>query len=334
MNVARHLSLVLFLSGVACHGSRNLEVADGGGRAVDSSALLMDAATVVDAGAGGGGAGGIGGTGGSAAGGTGGSTYGGGCPSSPPVQGTACPREPLVCEYGDDPRTRCHTLAECSVSRTWNVIPPNCDPIPPAACPATREEASGKDCATMDAVCAYSGLACTCTNCIEHPIVVCNGPRVWKCDAPSPDPGCPHAPGVLGTTCKPEGLACRYKCDLGRACKGGIWVDEQVGSTCPISLRSAKRDIRYVSDHDRARLAADLERVRLATYRYVDPANGEGRRLGFIIDDSPDLAAVDAARGRVDLYAYTSMVVAALQEQAREIAALRREIARLKKSRR
>jgi hypothetical protein len=154
---------------------------------------------------------------------------------------------------------------------------------------------------------------------------------LWKCDAPSTDPGCPTAPGFLGTTCKPEGLTCRYSCDLGRVCKGGIWIDEQVGSACPISLRSAKRDIRYVTDADRTRLATDLERVRLATYRYVDPANGDGTRLGFIIDDSPDIAAVDASRGRIDLYAYTSMAVAALQQQAREIAALRREVARLKR---
>jgi hypothetical protein len=40
---------------------------------------------------------------------------------------------------------------------------------------------------------------------------------------------------------------------------------------------------------------------------------------------------VDASRGRIDLYAYTSMAVAALQQQAREIAALRREVARLKR---
>jgi hypothetical protein len=76
---------------------------------------------------------------------------------------------------------------------------------------------------------------------------------------------------------------------------------------------------------------SDLELVRLATYRHVNPANGDGTRVGFIIDDSPDIAAVDASGGRIDLYAYTSMAVAALQQQAREIAALRREVARLKR---
>ena len=258
-------------------------------------------------------------------------TYGGGCPATVPPQAGVCPREQLVCEYGDDPRARCHTRVECDFSRKWNVIPPSCEPIPPAACPGSREAASGQSCATMDAVCAYGGLACTCTNCVEYPVSFCNGPLLWRCDAPSTDPGCPAAAGYLGTTCKPEGVACRYSCDLGRVCKGGIWIEAEVGSACPISLRRAKRDIRYLEDRDRARLAADLERIRLATYRYRDPADGQGTRLGFIIDDSPDIAAVDAARGRVDLYGYASMAVAALQQQARELARLRREVARLRR---
>jgi hypothetical protein len=309
--------LMLPLIAASCQSGKPLPMSDGGA----DSAVGGDAGPGPDAG----------GEGADGASADAGSVYGGGCPPTPPASGAACPRESLVCEYGDDPRLKCHTQAECSPSRTWNVIPPTCDPIPPATCPATRDQANGQSCTTKDAVCAYDGLACTCTNCADYPIPFCDGPLQWKCDAPSPDPGCPHAPGVLGTTCSPEGLTCRYRCDLGRACTGGIWVESQVGAGCPISLRGAKRDIRYVTGPDRARLAADLARIRLATYHYRDPANGEGVRLGFIIDDSPDIAAVDAGHGRVDLYAYASMAVAALQEQARQIAELRREVARLKR---
>jgi hypothetical protein len=329
---SRSASLLVVLLALSCHGSTPLDTVDAA-PVGDSSVPPLDSLGVADGAAGGGSGGGGMAGGGMGGGGMGGGAYGGGCPSTAPAQGGSCPRAQLVCEYGDDPRTRCHTRAECTFSRTWNVIPPSCDPIPPASCPASREQASGQSCATVNAVCAYAGLACTCTNCVEYPVSFCNGPLLWKCDAPSADAGCPAAAGYLGTTCKPDGLACRYRCDLGRLCQGGIWVDSQVGSSCPVSLRSAKRDIRYLTDADRARLAAEVERIRLATYRYIDPTNGQGTRLGFIIDDSPGIAAVEADRGHVDLYAYASMAVAALQQQAREIAELRREIALLKRRR-
>ncbi len=270
----------------------------------------------------GGGSGGSGGTGGKP-------VYGGGCPNVTPAQGTSCPRSELVCEYGDDPRRNCHTRAECDFSKRWNVIEQKCDPIPPAMCPATRDDAAGKSCGTKDAVCDYAGLACRCSNCRDYPVPTCGGPLVWMCDAPSPDPKCPMAAAKLGTRCPTEGQSCQYACDLGRKCAGGIWVD---GATtgCPISVRRAKTNIRYLTEDDRRRLAAQVNGIRLATYRYTDPASGPGEHLGFIIDDSPGIPAVDAGGGRVDLYGYASMAVAAVQAQAQEIALLKREIQRLK----
>lgn len=69
--------------------------------------------------------------------------------------------------------------------------------------------------------------------------------------------------------------------------------------------------------------------MRLATWRYKqDPSK---QHLGFIIDDNEQYHAVDPARDMVDLYGYTSLAVAALQVQAREIEALRREVAELRK---
>ena len=71
--------------------------------------------------------------------------------------------------------------------------------------------------------------------------------------------------------------------------------------------------------------------MRLATWKYKhDPSK---QRLGFIIDDDEQSAAVDQLRDMVDLYGYTSMAVATLQLQAREIEALRREVAELRAER-
>jgi hypothetical protein len=49
-----------------------------------------------------------------------------------------------------------------------------------------------------------------------------------------------------------------------------------------------------------------------------------------MIDDVGGSQAVDAQRDMVDLYGYTSLAVAALQTQAREIQTLRKEIAEIK----
>jgi hypothetical protein len=99
---------------------------------------------------------------------------------------------------------------------------------------------------------------------------------------------------------------------------------------CPISRRSTKQDIHYLNDTERAQYQRELLKMRLASWRYKhDPAK---KRLGIIIDDNEDSAAVDARRDQLDLYGYTSMVVAALQVQAREIEALKRQVAALKKA--
>jgi hypothetical protein len=100
---------------------------------------------------------------------------------------------------------------------------------------------------------------------------------------------------------------------------------------CPISRRELKHDIEYLTREDRARLSDEILGVKLATYRYN--AAPERERLGFIIEDLEPSASIDSGRDMVDLYGYTSMAVAALQTQAEEIAALRREIDELRAAR-
>jgi hypothetical protein len=55
-------------------------------------------------------------------------------------------------------------------------------------------------------------------------------------------------------------------------------------------------------------------------------ADPHTKHLGFIIEDQPESLAVDQTHHRVDLYGYVSMMVAAMQVQEKEIAALRQEL--------
>ncbi len=98
---------------------------------------------------------------------------------------------------------------------------------------------------------------------------------------------------------------------------------------CPISRRAVKQDIAYLDAAGLDDLAAKLRALRLATYRYRDNPGRE--RLGFVIDDGTGGLAVDESRDQIDLYAYMSWAVGALQSQMKRIDAQEREIASLKR---
>jgi hypothetical protein len=145
-------------------------------------------------------------------------------------------------------------------------------------------------------------------------------------DAPTGEQAC-DTEQMEGTSCSVEGGLC----DPGIGCGTNLVCASsdpklQPGG-CPISRASFKQDIEYVSDAERASLARDLLETPLATFRYRG-SNGR-RQLGFIIEDIEPSPAVDAPRDRVDLYGYTTMTVAALQQQAFEIERLRAELGEL-----
>ena len=252
------------------------------------------------------------------------------CPASVPDAGGACDRNGLVCGYGDDPRWDCRTIATCN--GTWSVAADACPPLPPATCPATLSDASGKDCATKDTFCSYDGLACQCTNCVEYPIEHCSGPLTWRCDAPNTDPGCPAAIPNVGIGCASEGKQCTYGCENGhsRTCSDGVWVASNSPYGCPVSSKQYKRDIHYLAFDDLRRVADQVRSLRLATWKYLDPKIASGTRLGIIVEDAPASDAVDPRGDRVDLYGYTSMAVAAAQVNARDVDDLRREVEALR----
>jgi hypothetical protein len=90
-----------------------------------------------------------------------------------------------------------------------------------------------------------------------------------------------------------------------------------------VSSRRFKEDVSYLSAKQLDDVTEDLLKIRLATFRYKQSG---GRHLGYILEDSPDIAASEMEHLRVDLYGYTSMAVAALQVQARQIQQLEHEV--------
>ncbi len=131
---------------------------------------------------------------------------------------------------------------------------------------------------------------------------------------------------TAGASCAPPGATCDpdSPCNSLLVCTSD---DPTHGGMCPISRRAYKDDVRYLDDAERRRLHDELMDFKLATWRYKD-APAERRNLGFVIDDVEPSAAAD--RDHVDLYGYTSMAVAALQTQARQIDVLEREVAALR----
>jgi hypothetical protein len=266
------------------------------------------------------------------------------CPPSCPSDGTACAPEGTACEYGDDPRgPPCRALARC-LGGAWRTAPPsptNCEPVTPAAdCPASSA-ASGQACAVEHSWCALptDGTDCICTTCDWLGYVFLGpcpaGKPRWQCLARPAglDARCPAVPPTAGTTCTTD-VSCGYQCGaVGiRSCQGGVWKGLD-GSPCPISRRAFKRDIEQLGPEDLQRLYDELREIQLATYRYRSDGPAGPRRLGFMIDDVKSRFPVDPEGNTVDLYGYMSMAVAAVQVQAREIAALRAEVAALKKAR-
>ncbi len=256
------------------------------------------------------------------------------CPSTQPADGVPCTTA-ITCEYGTDPRRECRAVVYCD-GTVWRVQPeatpsehPWCASPPPAAqCPATLDAAGS--CAAPGAVCTVGGSFCECTPCVAFPVGTCTRPPVWQCNAAPA--GCPAVSPRLGDACANEGRRCEYGCNSpGGAlqCTDGVWV-RGTFENCPISTRRLKRDIAYVSPAEADALAAQLRATRLATYFYEHPGmDGQRRRLGFILEDQPHGFAVDPERSQVDLYGFTSLLVATVQSQDRTIRALERRVTQL-----
>ena len=119
---------------------------------------------------------------------------------------------------------------------------------------------------------------------------------------------------------------------MGCVCAMGC-QDTSEGVVCSngtISQRAFKDDVVYLTDRERQELARQALQIPLARYRYRQEPASARRRLGFLIDDQPNPSpAVMEDRLHVDEYGYTSLLLVTLQQQAKEIAELRRRLERL-----
>lgn len=135
-------------------------------------------------------------------------------------------------------------------------------------------------------------------------------------------PLCADEGVAAGDACDSEGATCdpEDSCNALVQCSTSDPLDDPYG--CPVSLKKYKRSIDYLDEAGRAKAAADLSAMKLATWRYEGSLDDGKQHLGFLIDDVPGSAAVAADGRHVDLYGYTSLAVATIQQQQAQIAAL------------
>ncbi|HEX3344251.1 MAG TPA: hypothetical protein VHS09_06745 [Polyangiaceae bacterium] len=175
-----------------------------------------------------------------------------------------------------------------------------------------------------DAEPAWATGSCPDSGCPSATVCV----RVGIADAVLPL-GCAPVPESCGgnPTCGCMGCVCGGGAPPFGGCGSGN-ADDPVGcNTGTVSRRAFKDDVTYVNDEEREALARQALEVRLARYRYKGESPDARRRLGFLIDDQPDPSpAVDTDRTHVDEYGYASMLLATVQEQSKELEALRRRL--------
>jgi uncharacterized small protein (DUF1192 family) len=163
------------------------------------------------------------------------------------------------------------------------------------------------------------------------------GPPVWwyTCGDPvcrgwTRDPTIPLCTTqVAGDPCRGINRECDIRndgCNTDMICSR----TDPTADGCPISRRSYKSDIRYLSPAEADAVRDDLLAMPLATWQYTAEGTTAASHLGFIIDDAPESPAVSESGETVDLYGYTSMTVAAVQAQQRQIDVLQAEVAALK----
>jgi hypothetical protein len=267
----------------------------------------------LDLGAGGSGPAGSGGSGPAGSGGSGPAGSGGSPDAS---SGPTC-QTAADCHLVDDYCTGCDCRA----------LPKGVNPT----CPGP-----GVQC--MRAPCGGLVAACESGQCVARPAEAAATRWYFGCG----DPAC-HGhttrPGVnacttekVGAACAPAGAQCDPNDECNRALVCAASDPTSGAGGCPRSRRALKRDIHYLTPEELGRYHDELLKLKLATWRYrQDPAR---ERLGFIIDDldaRTGEVAVDAGGELVDLYGYASLAVATLQDQAREIAQLRKELEDLKR---
>ena len=202
---------------------------------------------------------------------------------------------------------------------------------------ATSNDSGGnKDGGSADGGPAVDAGPVNDAGCYQYATTTCDGgcPSGTTCVTRSAGPGtvsgcyptsqCPGSISlcacIQGCVCPSPGYTGCQQTNGGVTCQGG-----------PVSRREYKTDIGYVDDAERASLAEQALHTRLAEYRYKSEPEDAKRHLGFIIDDMPAQSpAVQGDATHVDLYGYTSMLLATVQQQQKQIDALQKQVDSLK----
>jgi hypothetical protein len=202
-----------------------------------------------------------------------------------------------------------------------------CDPMHGGAdCPGQCECSVAATCAqgmTWDP----SPAVCACvksSGASLHWFASCGLP-VCQGDAIYDDPNIPNC------TTQQAGQACTTdgeRCDGVLSCGATLICAAQAPRTCPISRARYKQDISYLDEAERAQFHDQITQLRLASYHYKNAPDVP--QLGFMIDDVEPSVAVSG--DHVNLYAYLSMAVAAIQVQDQQIKALQQQLAQVRAS--
>jgi hypothetical protein len=168
---------------------------------------------------------------------------------------------------------------------------------------------------------------CACTNASSaglHWFASCGFPVCSTNDKdPYDDPNIPNCTTEkVGQTCSTQD----QRCDGVLSCGETLICAQAAPRNCPISRAAFKQDIRYLDDAQRERIHDQITQLRLASYRYK--AAPDVPQLGFMIDDVEPSPA--ASGDHVNMYAYLSMAVAAIQVQDERIKGLERQIEALR----
>ena len=186
-----------------------------------------------------------------------------------------------------------------------------------------KDSGPGTDGGCGDGGCAQFTGDCTNTKCGTNEICVQKTAGVQTTHQCYPLPAC--------------GCSSSSMCECIGTCACGSNVtcqNSSSGISCvgPVSRREYKTDIEYVSDEEQRELARETLHTSLAEYRYKTEPESAKRHLGFIIDDMPaNSPAVDGDGTHVDLYGYSTMLLATVKEQQKQIDALQKQVDELKK---
>ncbi|MDB4986584.1 MAG: putative secreted protein [Myxococcaceae bacterium] len=208
-----------------------------------------------------------------------------------------------------------------------------CSPTPqdqalPDEDASVHAEADGgakRDSATADSATADSAAAVSADAGHLAWYRTCGDP-VCRTDEPK-DAGVDACDGgqELGKSCS----VVDEQCDPGSSCGSKLRCTDSDPTLrpggCPISRASYKLDIHYLNESDMHRYHHEVMGLGLAHYTYRNDPSAQ-QRLGFIIEDVEPSQFVDEARDRVDLYAYTSAVIAAVKVQEQRIQQLENEV--------